>query len=274
MTDRFHVSQFIGFLAELTDPPDFHATRQWLDKGRRVETKVELGNSQLCFVNGGGLLIRRVTLKAVDQVTSSSTVQKLTASFTGVTCSEPLFEEWLKTSPFNTSQQLRFPKPDGGHVNVYLHNAAVTGVSCRSLAAGMTVAPALELQFENAGYCDAVDSVPTTHNDPKGAPVLKKPAKVAHFHVDDWTAVYVDGKLEHWHDTPCLSKTFALVGVSCDEVELPDDMEFNGRDSHPPDSLDKLYKLIGEFKKSAIRNKMQLRKAELAALEKELKAVE
>lgn len=80
-----------------------------------------------------------------------------------------------------------------------------------------------------------------------------------------WTAIYVDGRLAYFNDTPSLSRFCGLIGLSGTRDVLPDAYAEN-----LPAQLKDLHKLLAERNRKGKLQKLQDLRKQVRELEKEL----
>lgn len=103
---------------------------------------------------------------------------------------------------------------------------------------------------------------------------LKKPPteKIDIVHVSDWDAIYVDGKLVHWHDALPSSELLSRLGLKVEthhpeseSIGFADEDEFPEKDM--PETFGELVELAKALKRKRLNAEIAVKKAELKALE-------
>jgi hypothetical protein len=93
--------------------------------------------------------------------------------------------------------------------------------------------------------------------------------KVHIFEYGDWCAIYRDGKLVHWHDTPGPGALLRNLGIDCEYDVLPEPLQKaaddGGSGSHwsPPRTMEEMGRILQKIADDEVA-------AEIKAIEERL----
>lgn len=109
-------------------------------------------------------------------------------------------------------------------------------------------------------------------------PLTREQTKSVYFlNCDDWSAVYVDGDLVHWHDTPNAEQMLDILGVTYESEWfsecLKKEMYEGGRNWSPPKTLDALNELELDLAAKQLQATVDAAQVALDAAKAKLKSV-